>query len=60
MAEDAHELQFGSKYESWDLAKRAIEDIQIKNVLSIVCPRQQDLSPSQENNTKDSGNLSTL
>ena len=39
----------GSKYEIWDLAKRAIE------VRSIVCPRQQDLSLSQENNTKDSG-----
>ena len=43
---------FGTKYESWDLAKRAIEDFQIINVLSIVRPRQQ--------NTKDSGNLSTL
>ena len=42
---------FGTKYESWDLAKRAIEDFQIINVLSIVCPRQQ-------NNTKDSENKS--
>ena len=30
MAEDAYELQVGSKYESWDLAKRAIEDFQWK------------------------------
>ena len=41
---------FGTNYESLDLAKRGIEDFQIKNVLSIVCPRQQ-------NNTKDSGNF---
>ena len=30
MAEDIHELQVGSKYESWELAKRAIEDFQLK------------------------------
>ena len=30
MAEDTHELQVGSKYESWELAKRAIEDFQLK------------------------------
>ena len=44
---------FGTKYESWLSPKRGIEDFQIINVLSIVRPRQQ-------NNTKDSGNLSTL
>ena len=30
MAKDAYQLQVRSKYESWDLAKRAIEDFQLK------------------------------
>ena len=30
MAEDAHDLQVGRQYESWELAKRAIEDFQLK------------------------------
>ena len=30
MAEDAQNLQVGSKYGSWDSAKRAIEDFQLK------------------------------
>ena len=31
MAEDANELQVGGKYKSWDLAKKAIEDFQLKS-----------------------------
>ena len=30
MAEDTHKLQVGRKYESWDLAKKASEDFQLK------------------------------
>ena len=30
MAKDAHELQVGRKYGSWDLAKRAIENFQLQ------------------------------
>ena len=30
MDEDIHELQVVSKYESWELAKKAIEDFQLK------------------------------
>ena len=30
MVDDAHELQVGGKFESWNLAKKAIEDFQLK------------------------------
>ena len=30
MAEETHDLQVGSKYESWELLKRAIEHFQLK------------------------------
>ena len=30
MADDAHELQVGRKFESWNFAKKAIEDFQLK------------------------------
>ena len=30
MAKETHDLQVGSKYESWELVKRAIEDFQLK------------------------------
>ena len=55
MAKDTHELQVGSKVWKLGDSQKGHWGFSIKNVLSILCPRQQDLNASKENNTKDSG-----
>ena len=54
MAEDVHELQVEAIMKV-GISQKGLWRFSIKNVISILCPRQQNLTANQENNTKDIG-----